>query len=353
MPETVVEKIKEKEIVEDISYKIREIVLNKDWEKEYGKDYDEYRKKWKDASENFTVFPFPLFLEVESIYACNYRCPFCPTTILGQSTNCSKLSEPLFTKLFAEAQKLRLYSVNFSHGGEPTMRRDLPQLIARAREAGIIDRMIHTNGSLLTPDFSRQIIEAGLTKINFSLDSVTKDTYETKVRIGGNYAKVIRNITDFLRVREELGKSQPRVRVSFVITKDNMHEVDDFISFWEGKADVIAIQECIDFTGNLTKEVPQGIDYKNMKWKCSQLFQLLTIRATGDITPCENIYELDHSYVLGNLATHTIQECWLGDKMTRLRKAHLTGCWDDVPKCKQCIWNMLRENEDSCEPIGE
>ncbi|MBF0557344.1 MAG: radical SAM protein [Nitrospirae bacterium] len=317
--------------IADDSYHIEEIEVDPSWIRDLGDDYREYRKKW-DMASHLHLFDFPLFLEVETSYACNYRCPQCPRQAINHTKKNGFLSNDLLDKLFDEVKRYRLPSITFSHGGEPLMRKDIPELIIKARNAGVLDRMFHTNGSLLSKELSVRLIDAGLTKINFSLDAASAGVY-AKVRSSGDYDRVLQNINDFLEARKQAGKSYPRVRVSFIVSELNKHEREDFYNQWKDLVNVISFQKCYDFTVT-AKETLAGHETKK-SYKCSQLWQLLTITYEGDMLVCEHDY--NHEYVLGNLRTHSIHECWHSDTMKRFRDLHASGRWHDIPLCRNCV----------------
>ena len=62
-----------------------------------------------------------------------------------------------------------------------------------------------SNGSLITEEVARGMIEAGLDAINISVDAAGKEVFE-QTRIGLKYDKVIANIERLVRLRDELGK---------------------------------------------------------------------------------------------------------------------------------------------------
>ena len=319
----------------DESFHIGEIEVNPGWTKDLGPEFLEYRRKWEAAGTKHTLFDFPLFLEVESSYACNYDCVMCPRVPLSHKGRGGELSPEFFDKLFKEAKEKKLASINLSHGGEPLLNKDLVGLVKKSKEAGILDIMFHTNGSLLTKDLSVKLIEAGLTKINFSLDAESRETYG-KVRRGGNYDLVMKNIMDFLDAKRDFGKSFPRVRVSFVLMEQNKHEFDKFLDFWKAKVNVVAFQHCRDYS----KEPDESQVDKTIKYTCNGLWHMLMISADGSIMPCLQDYK--HEMILGNLATHTVEECWKSEKMQELRKMHLEGSWHENPTCRRCVTNVGR-----------
>jgi cyclic pyranopterin phosphate synthase len=114
-------------------------------------------------------------LRLSVIETCNFRCPYCmpedrfPRDEIGDSAGRLTFDEiERVVRAFARAgvRKLRLT------GGEPLLRRGLPDLVARlARVAGIEDLALTTNGSLLARH-ARALREAGLRRLTISLDTL-------------------------------------------------------------------------------------------------------------------------------------------------------------------------------------
>ena len=307
----------------DKSYKIKEYVLKNDWDKGFSPEYFEYRRKWNLCNEGI-LHDIPLFLEVESTYACNYRCKMCLRHDVDNFSNKEHMSDHLLNKLFCEIEEFKIPSMAFSHGGEPLMRKDLPELVQRAKNAGVLDRMFHTNGFLLTKEKSVKLIKSGLTKINFSIDAATSETYN-KIRVGGDYNRVVNNIFDFLDVRKSLNQSYPRVRVSFVVQPENKHEIDKFFKIWDPYVDIIGFQE-------LNSYGPKKRDSNFLP--CTQLWQLLPIAHNGDVLLCE--FDFNHECTLGNLKEKTLIDCWNSEILQEARYHHERGEYYKVPLCSRC-----------------
>lgn len=317
----------------DSSYFINEIEVDDSWQKDLPDEYFEYRKLWDAATNDRVLFDFPLFLEVQMLTACNYACPYCPTVILDSQDPKLRLPDDMVQQVIDECAKEGLPSITFDHGSEPTIDKRLPDHIRRFKEAGVIDIFVHTNGSLLTPELSRELIEGGLTKINISLDAVTEETYK-KVRVGGKYDRVIENVENFLEIKKELGKSYPRTRVSFVVDKENVEEKKDFFEFWKDKVNVITFQDQRDYKA-MFQEGGAVAPTINQSFKCSQLWQLMVIGTEGDLLPCLQDYK--HDYHLGNLKSVSIKEAWNSERANELRNIHSSGNYHELPKCATCV----------------
>ncbi|QTD40559.1 GTP 3',8-cyclase MoaA [Sporosarcina sp. Te-1] len=112
---------------------------------------------------------------------CNFRCTYCmPKEIFGDDYAFLPKSELLsfeeierFSNIFASlgVKKLRLT------GGEPLMRRNLPDLIAKLTNIeGIEDIGLTTNGVLLG-QYAKPLYDAGLRRLNMSLDALDPELF--------------------------------------------------------------------------------------------------------------------------------------------------------------------------------
>ena len=119
-------------------------------------------------------------LRLSVIEACNFRCPYCmPADRIADDHGLDASSRLSFDELdtmaraFAAlgASKLRIT------GGEPLLRKRLPELVARlARIDGIDDIALTTNGSLLAAQ-ARALRDAGLQRITVSLDTLDAEVF--------------------------------------------------------------------------------------------------------------------------------------------------------------------------------
>lgn len=120
-------------------------------------------------------------LRISVMDRCNFRCPYCmPEEQYANDHAFLRARDRLsfdeierLARLFVAlgVRKLRLT------GGEPLLRRDLPELVGRlSRIEGVQDLALTTNGALL-PKFARALREAGLHRITLSLDSLDAQIY--------------------------------------------------------------------------------------------------------------------------------------------------------------------------------
>ncbi len=112
------------------------------------------------------------YLRISVTERCNFRCVYCmPAEGIALSPREHLLSFEEITRVARVASTLGLKKVRLT-GGEPTVRRDLPQLVQMLRAIpGIEEIAVTTNGARLT-ELAQPLKDAGLNRVNISLDTL-------------------------------------------------------------------------------------------------------------------------------------------------------------------------------------
>ncbi|MCZ8166571.1 GTP 3',8-cyclase MoaA [Silanimonas sp.] len=121
---------------------------------------------------------FP-YLRLSVIEACNFRCTYClPNGFQARPGRPEPLSREEIARLLHGFAAVGLRKLRLT-GGEPSLRRDLPELIASAAAVGGIESIgLTTNGTLLDRRVTRWR-EAGLTNLNVSVDCLDRERFQT------------------------------------------------------------------------------------------------------------------------------------------------------------------------------
>jgi len=117
----------------------------------------------------------PLGLLAELTHRCPLGCPYCSNPLVLEPRE-DELDAADWARVFAEASALGVLQVHLS-GGEPGTRRDLVDIVASAREAGLYTNLI-TSGVGITTRTMRDLWEAGLDHVQVSIqdsDAVSAD----------------------------------------------------------------------------------------------------------------------------------------------------------------------------------
>lgn len=136
-------------------------------------------------------------LRLSVIEACNFRCPYCmPAERVPDDYGldaASRLSFDEIERLVRGFVRVGVRKLRIT-GGEPLLRRRLPELIARlAAIAGLDDIALTTNGSLLAAQ-ARALRDAGLHRVTVSLDTLDPAQFSTLSGGRGDLAEVLRGI---------------------------------------------------------------------------------------------------------------------------------------------------------------
>jgi radical SAM protein with 4Fe4S-binding SPASM domain len=214
--------------------------------------------------------------------------------------------------------------------GEPTLNPMLPDLIAYASHT--VKTEFSTNATQLNPTMSQLLIEAGLSTIWFALDADTQATYN-KIRIGGSFSKVMRNIRDFLAIKARL-RSQIEVIVQMVVMPDNQHEQQRFIDYWSHVKGVtyVSTKFLDSFAGSINNDLVKAPRLD--RFPCPELFNRVVILSNGDVAPCCRDWSGAYSY--GNVNDQSVEWIWKNSPaLAELRAEHLSGKYLSEP-CKAC-----------------
>src|SRR5919198_6492077 len=114
--------------------------------------------------------PSPYTLVAELSYRCPLHCPYCsnPVAIGGERFR-AELQTEHWTRLFREARALGVLQLALTDG-EPMVRRDLDELVAGARDAGLYSTLV-TAGIHFTRERAAALKAAGLDHVQVSIQS--------------------------------------------------------------------------------------------------------------------------------------------------------------------------------------
>jgi len=162
--------------------------------------------------------PKVIFIEVTN--RCNLLCETCPRTYFQREPLKSlSLSEFIsIAEQFPQMQRALLHGI-----GEPLLNRDLPEII-RYLKGRNVEVIINSNGTLLTPEWQKKLIESGLDQYRCSIDGATDETY-ARIRGVALLPKLKKGLEGLVRTKELLGTSTPQISIWCVATRENLQEL--------------------------------------------------------------------------------------------------------------------------------
>ena len=137
-------------------------------------------------------------LRVSVMETCNYRCPYCmPEGRVAEETSLDRARRLDFGEIETAVRafaRLGVSKVRLT-GGEPLLRKDLPQLVRRlAAIPGIDDLALTTNASLLAGK-AQALRDAGLHRLTISLDALEPELFRKLSGGRGDLADVLAGIS--------------------------------------------------------------------------------------------------------------------------------------------------------------
>jgi radical SAM protein with 4Fe4S-binding SPASM domain len=137
---------------------------------------------------------YPVLSEIAVTYRCQNRCFFCYASSPDRGRVVPEMStEELKTILDKIVDQARVPTVSFT-GGEPTLRPDLPELIAYARQRGLRTNLI-TNGIKCADEgYAACLVDAGLHSAQVSLEAGDAATHDAVVAHQGAFARTLQGV---------------------------------------------------------------------------------------------------------------------------------------------------------------
>jgi uncharacterized Fe-S cluster-containing radical SAM superfamily protein len=294
-------------------------------------DYLVYRYRFNEYPRKRILHHFPLVLQIEPTSVCNLRCIMCfqvDPALSKDKRHMGFMDFGLYTKLIDEGAEHGLCAIVLASRGEPTLHPRFTDMIAYARNRGILDIKINTNATKLTKDYARRLLVANPNTIVFSVDSSNKEEFE-RIRVGAKFEQVVENIKAFKEIREkEFPHVRLRTRISMVVL-DSQQDCDAARHLWASLVDEFAVGRAVDWVDIYHKP------FVTETRSCSLLWERLYVWWDGTVNPCDVDYLSYLSF--GKIDEHnTVQSVWLGEAMERMRALHLRGEKNCLHPCDRC-----------------
>lgn len=284
--------------------------------------------------------------------ACNLHCDMCYREIAPDGPAHGG-NMPLDTMRKVAAKVFPYaHTVFLSCAGEAFINPHWAEGIRLARVWGVQNTGLVSNGVLIGEENARRLIRDGLSYLSFSIDGVTRETFES-IRSGARLEEVIENLKRVLRLREELKSPTPRVNCTMVLRRTNLAEAAAFVDFMADiGVDSLIMQYMNVDNPALRDECPfyhqeatnQALDAARARAqargialhtppkfpaeapppaqdpakRCEQPWNSVFITYAGKLSPCWRLQNV----VYGDLNRQRFEDIWFGEKYRSLRAQH-------------------------------
>ena len=293
-----------------------------------------YKSDISQANRVQEAVDFPRVVLIDNTSACNLKCSMCDHVNIRKYRKIESMPIDLYHRIIdeiaVENPRARVWEIFF---GDPFLCKDIAERIRYAKEKGLTDVVLNSNGVLMTSDKSEAVIASGLDAMYIGVDAATAETYD-KIRVGGDFTKAVANILAYRDLLLSVGRPEQQLFVQFVVSEFNEHEVDDFRRFWTENGINVKIRPKISWAGLIKAENLRNNCEVERK-PCYWLMQTMNICADGRVTLCS--VDLHCRVPCGNVREQTMKELWQHGRLKELRRMHLERRFDELPEmCRNC-----------------
>ena len=162
----------------------------------------------------------PLARLAELTHRGPFQCPYCSNPLELEAAS-KELDTASWCRVMDEAAEMGMHQVHFS-GGEPTLRKDLEELVGHATKTGLYSNLITAGGTLLDEARIQNMAKLGLEHVQLSFDDIDeKNADHISGYKGGHKTKL--NIAKWVR---DAGLP---LTINAVCHRQNIHHLEDFI----------------------------------------------------------------------------------------------------------------------------
>ncbi|MCC7341600.1 MAG: glycosyltransferase, partial [Bryobacterales bacterium] len=277
---------------------------------------------------------FPAEIQVETNTACNATCIMCPYPEVSKELPQGRMPLEMYDGILRQCEGQRhLWRIEPFLNNEPFTDTRMCEILARTKERlPKIMLTVTTNGSLLFPKVTDQLVKTGLDGIWFSFNGATKETYEHIM--GLKFDVVKRNIDYLLDVKPD----SLRVFTNMIETERMRGEIEENIRYWQSRGVQSGSSPLVNRAGNVKNFVE--LNYKTVAPKpvrlCDLLYRKMYIGYNGDALLC--CMDWRRKVVLGNVSRQSIREIWQGEPYRHYRRLHEQGRVAELALCNDCTY---------------
>ncbi len=290
--------------------------------------------------------PFLLFVDPSSI--CNFRCKFCPCggankEVWSKEKKPGLMSYELFRKVIDDLAEFpdKLKTLRLYKEGEPLCNKRLPDMIRYARTKNAAHKIdFTTNGFLFDTDTALAVMDAGVDRVNISVEALDAD----------GYAQISGVRLDFQQFIDKLRYLYAHKNGCHIFIKISdlglgKHTQEEFYSTFEDICDEMAVEHVSnvwpqfevkeELKQTLDKDIYGGeMDVRKEVQVCPYLFYSMCVNSDGSVSAC--LMDWNHQLIVGDVRKQTLFEIWNSTQMRQLRKSHLLLRRGDYQICKNC-----------------
>ncbi len=298
----------------------------------------------------------PMILFVDPASTCNFKCKFCPTgnpeLIKDTGRWQGRMDFELYKKIIDDLKEfdaplkvLRLYK-----DGEPLLNNRFADMVRYAKGSGVVKYIdTTTNGSLLEPERIKPILDAGLDKINISIDGMSDEQFLEFTGVKVDFEKYVENIYNLYEIKGDC-------EIAIKIAGDFLTEEEKkrFFDTFGNHADRIFIENIapcwpeFDVEDRLGVKITKGIYNQPIGDinTCPYIFYSISVNSDGSVSLC--FLDWARKLLIGDVKKQSLKEIWESDALFQHQIRYLRGKRKENAVCGECsqLSHCLPDNID-------
>lgn len=288
----------------------------------------------------------PYSIAIDPSNLCNFKCNFCAIQTSNKFVKYKKqiMSIELFKKIIDDISNFpeKLKVLRISGQGEPLINQNISEMITYAKQKDVAEYIeIVTNGSLLSSQLNRRLIESGLDRIRISIEAVDEEGYKEITGVKINLNKFLENIKDLY---ENKGNCEIYIKIVDISVKSEKDKMK-FYELFGNICDKIFIDNVIPLWSDFEEmkvdksllENDKGVHGQTIQQVkiCPYIFYNFIINPDGQITAC--CADWKRKLILGDASKTSVIDIWNGDVLRNFWVDMLKGNKDKYEMCSKCV----------------
>jgi len=296
----------------------------------------------KSQLENVIPLDTPYSVHIDICSRCNFKCNFCfqsdPVAMGEKGYKFGTMPMDLFRKITDDLKQFnhKMRKVKIGLHGEPTLHPELPDMIRYMKTQDVTEIIeLFTNGSLLTPKLNKAMIDAGLSRINISVEGLTDEKYKEVTGAKVNMQSFVENIRNLYDNRHDC-----KIYIKIVDINFTQADKDKFFATFGDICDEIFVEHVVPQWAEVNKFALDtigmyGQEVKKYKEVCPFPFMYLHFNFDGTTSPCT--LDWGKEVLIGDVSKETALEIWQGKRLNDLQVAMLEKKRDQIKFCCHCL----------------
>ena len=280
------------------------------------------------------IYPDQIILEVTN--HCNIRCRYCHFHGDGAKRKrpLGFIKKELWQKIIREIGSWPKQISLMTHGaGEPLLYKELPELLAFARQYNNISLGFMTNGMLFNNEWTQRALDLSIDWLAFSVDG-TDPKKHAFYRRGTDLELIERHILNLIEEKNKRGLTKPYIMLNMVVYPGMEQEKERFVEKWIAHVNRVMLSKFRPIGSKKLWEEMPPINFQ----PCPFLFHQCVISFDGKVGLCCEDINLDVE--LGDVYKQDILEIYNNQKIDNIREMHRQGNLNNISLCSACdIWS--------------